>query len=93
MTDGGRLSVSEERLKLLFAEFKLDLFKELATYARVVDVEKWRDELNTRVRLLEDNQTGTLAVSRNKQRVMNVVYGLAFSTIGALVALVVSGVH
>jgi hypothetical protein len=64
MTDStpnnSRISVSEDRLRLLFAEFKLDLLQQLSQYATTAAVEKQSE----RIRALEDTITGNVAVSK-----------------------------
>lgn len=98
--NGSRISVSEDKLRLLFAEFKLELVKELTAYATVASVEKWQGEiskvvgdLDKRLRVVEDNQAGNLAVSRVQK--MWLGFGAAFVTavVSALIYLAFSGGH
>lgn len=58
--NNSRISVSEDRLRLLFAEFKLDLLQQLSQYATTAAVEKQAE----RIRALEDTITGNVAVSK-----------------------------
>ena len=90
----GRISVSEDKLRLLFAEFKLDLVKELAAYATVTSLEMFKKEvtdalnsLSVRMRVLEDDQTGEAAVSRYKKILAGAVLTLAAGGIGELIYL------
>ena len=88
-----RVSVSEDKLRLLFAEFKLELVKELNSYARAADVKEWKDAIEKRLRFLEDTQTGNAAVSRRQQIALGLAVTFASAVVGALVYLVATGVH
>lgn len=59
-SNNSRISVSEDRLRLLFAEFKLDLLQQLSQYATTSAVEKQSE----RIRKLEDTITGNIAVGK-----------------------------
>lgn len=90
----GRISVSEDRLRLLFAEFKLDLVKELNAYATVASLEKWQNEvreslqdIGKRLRDVEDNQTGTTAVSKYQRWGLGIAAVITSSAVGELVYL------
>jgi hypothetical protein len=90
----GRISVSEDRLRLLFAEFKLDLVKELNAYATVAALEKWQDEVRKsldniggRLRKVEDNQTGSTAISKYQRWALGIAAVITSSAIGELVYL------
>lgn len=52
-----RIQVSEERLRQLFAEFKLELFRELEKYATAREVESLDQRVKT-LELWQANQTG-----------------------------------
>ena len=89
-----RISVSEDRLRLLFAEFKLDLVKELSAYATVASLEKWqgdvRDSLNDiggRLRKVEDNQTGTTAISKFQRWALGIAAVVTSGAVGELIYL------
>lgn len=88
-----RISVSEDKLKLLFAEFKLELVKEMGSFARVSDVEKWRDSFERRLRNVEDTQFSSTAVSRNQKWILGLAVTFASAVVGALIFLVSSGAH
>lgn len=89
--NGGRISVSEDKLRLLFAEFKLELLKEMSGYALVADVGKWREEMDKRVRMVEDNQISVSAVGRF-QRLIVLPIGIAvFTAAVAIIIAVLSG--
>lgn len=88
-----RISVSEDRLRLLFAEFKLELVKELNSYAKAEDVSRWRDNFELRLRKVEDTQTGSTAVSRNQKWLIGLAVVFCSSVVGALLYLATSGVH
>lgn len=86
--------MSEDRLRLLFAEFKLDLVKELNAYATVAAVEKWQNEvrltlndLGGRLRSVEDNQTGSSAISRYQRWALGIAAVITSSAVGELVYL------
>lgn len=92
--------MSEDKLRLLFAEFKLELVKELSAYATVTSVEKWKDDmgatvsdLGSRLRKVEDTQTGSIAVNKTTKWVIGIAAAFASSVIGALIYLAASGVH
>ena len=100
MTDpnNSRISVSEDKLRLLFAEFKLELVKELSSYATTAAVEKWKDEvarqiseIGGRLRKVEDAQTGSLAVSGTTKWVIGLAVLFISSVIGALLYMVAGG--
>jgi hypothetical protein len=89
-----RISVSEDRLRLLFAEFKLDLVKELGAYATVAALERWQAEvrdaltsLGDRVRKVEDAQTGSSAVSKYQRWALGLAAVITSSAIGELIYL------
>lgn len=88
-----RVSVSEDKLRLLFAEFKLELVKELSSYARSTDLEKWRDSFDKRLRLVEDNITGSTAISRNQKWLLGIAATGSGAFIALLLFLITSGVH
>lgn len=96
----GRISVSEDKLRLLFAEFKLELVKELSAYATVTSLEKWQDEvrknfgdLHKRLRVVEDAQTGRVAVSKAMKVGIGAAVTFFSAVIGALLYMVAQGVH
>ena len=99
-SNGGRISVSEDKLRLLFAEFKLELLKELNAYATIVAVEKWQGEitgtltdLSRRLRKVEDNQTGSIAVSRTTKWLIGLAVMFFSALIGAVLYMLAQGVH
>lgn len=89
-----RISVSEDRLRLLFAEFKLDLVKELNAYATVAAVEKWQNEVRnslegfgSRLRVVEDNQTGSTAITKYQRWALGLAAVITSGAIGELIYL------
>jgi len=93
-----RISVSEDRLRLLFAEFKLDLVKELSAYATVAAMEKWQKEvrdslvdLGTRLRKVEDDQTGKTAITGYQRWALGFAGLITSGAIGELVYLALKG--
>jgi len=95
----GRISVSEDRLRLLFAEFKLDLVKELSAYATVAALERWQEQVSKnfedisgRLRVIEDSQTGSSAVSRYQRWALGLAAVITSGAIGELIYLALKGV-
>ena len=87
-----RISVSEDKLKLLFAEFKLELVKEMNAFARTADVEKWKEGVELRLRKVEDSQTGSSAVGRYKLVLAGFAVTIAAAGVGALLYLLAQAV-
>ena len=87
-----RISVSEDKLKLLFAEFKLELVKEMNSFARATDVEAWKKDVEMRLRKVEDNQTGSTAVGKYKLVLAGFAVTLATAGVGALLYLIAQAV-
>lgn len=88
--------MSEDRLRLLFAEFKLDLVKELSAYATVAALEKWQSEvrsalgdLSVRIRIVEDSQTGSSAVSKYQRWALGLAAVITSSALGELIYLAI----
>lgn len=92
-TQGSNITVSEEKLQLHLANFKLDLFKELTTtYATreqfkdlTQEFKAWRQEFEPRLKAVEDRQTETGAESATKRRLANGAWALAVAVVSALI--------
>jgi hypothetical protein len=100
LESGGRISVSEDKLRLLFAEFKLELVKELAAYATVVVFEGFKKEvtesvgsLNARLRIVEDSQVGNAAVSKVQKMWLGFAAAFVTTAMGTLLYLAITGGH
>ena len=78
-----RISVSEDRLRALFAEFKLDLLEELKSYVRIAAFEA----LDLRVRTLELWQAGVLGGTTAKKQIAASTIAWATLAVAALTAL------
>ena len=92
MTDPNtRISVSEDKLRLLFAEFKLELVKELGAYATVKAMEEFKQEFSTRLRIVEDFQTGSMAVSKVQKLWLGFAAAFITTVAGSLIYLAAAG--
>ena len=87
--DNGRLSVSEERIKLLLADFKLELVKEFEKFATTAALEM----LDARVKVLELWQAGIVGIAKERNDVSRKTLAWAaliaalFGTIATLIWL------
>lgn len=90
MTDpqNSRISVSEDRLRALFAELKLDIFEKLDQYATKDMV----DKLNLRVTTLEKAITDATAVTRTQKTIIGAAI-VIFVPIIIAVINIAGGVH
>jgi hypothetical protein len=86
-----RISVSEDKLRLLFAEFKLELVKELSAYATIVAFEQFKEEVSKRLRAVEDFQTGSMAVSKIQKAWLGFAATFIITVAGSLIYLAASG--
>ena len=95
MTDpgNGRISVSEDKLRLLFAEFKLELVKELSAYATVAALEQFKLEVFQRLRTVEDYQTGSMAVSKTQKMWLGFAAAFVTAVSASLIYLAAGGIH
>lgn len=96
--DEQRLAISEDKMRLLFAEFRLELLKELSQYATVTQFDKfreevtlWRREMETRVRTVEDSNTGDIAVGFFKRWFLIPVGLTVFTAAITVIAAAISG--
>jgi len=89
--EAGRISVSEDKLRLLFAEFKLELVKELSAYATVVALEQFKQDVGKRLRAVEDYQTSSVAVSRVQKLWLGFAAAFVTTAMGSLIYLAASG--
>jgi hypothetical protein len=89
--NGGRISVSEDKLRLLFAEFKLELVKELSAYATIVALEQFKQEISGRLRAVEDYQIGSAAVSRVQKLWLGFAAAFVTTVASGLIYLAASG--
>ena len=90
--NGSKITISEERLKLILADFKLELVKELANYASVVTV----TAIDARLKMLELWQAQSQGVAQTKRAVSDRFLAwaaLLVAAIGGLVYLVSLLVH
>lgn len=78
-----RISVSEDRLRALFAEFKLDLLEELKSYVRIAAFEA----LVSEVRTLQLWQAGVMGGVSAKRQVAASTIAWATLAVAALTAL------
>jgi len=88
---GGRISVSEDKLRLLFAEFKLELVKELSAYATVVALDEFKRDVGKRLRAVEDFQTGSMAVSKLQKAWLGFAATFIITVAAGLIYLAASG--
>ena len=83
----GRLSISEEKIKLLLADFKLELVKEFEKFATTAALEM----LDARVKVLELWQAGIVGVARERNDVSRRTVAWAAVVValfGAIAALI-----
>jgi len=91
MESGGRISVSEDKLRLLFAEFKLELVKELSAYATIVALDEFKKDVYKRLRDVEDYQIGSMAVSKVQKLWLGFAASFIVTISGSLIYLAASG--
>jgi hypothetical protein len=83
----GRISISEDRLRAMFSEFKLELVKEFEKFATIAAFEM----LDTRVKVLELWQAGIIGVAKERNDVSRRTIawaGLIVALLGAIAALI-----
>ena len=86
-SDNGRLSVSEEKIKLLLADFKLELVKEFEKFATTAALEM----LDARVKVLELWQAGIVGIAKERNDVSRrtlAYVGIAAALLGSLATLI-----
>lgn len=88
-SNNSRISVSEDRLRLLFAEFKLDLLNQLNQYATKESLEKQSE----RIRKIEDIITGNVAVSKAQKYAIGLAIAIFIPIIASLVYIASTAVH
>ena len=86
-SNNSRISVSEDRLRLLFAEFKLDLLQQLSQYATTAAVEKQSE----RIRALEDTIKGNIAVNRWQKLFIGGAIAIFVPLVTTLIVVATSG--
>jgi len=88
MADGNghsRISVSEETLKRVLAEFKLELVKELQSYASRASVES----LGREVQALREYVAGAVAVSKYQRWLLGSIVVVSLGALSTLIWLAV----
>ena len=83
MTDQTRITVSEDTLRRILAEFKLELLEELKNYVSVTA----HAALESRVKILELWQAGVLGQTTARRQVSAGTLAWATLAVGAITAL------